>query len=123
MTSNDTTVVPVAAILSAWQAHDWQNGVAIDRLHALDRLTIRTRHSVYEVIVSSPSTGDVLVRGGEFFPEFTAARLAGSTLGGSFLKVRTIHVGFRVEFSLGQNFVLTSPVQGIERGPDVSVAG
>ncbi|HZR23616.1 MAG TPA: hypothetical protein VFA59_08525 [Vicinamibacterales bacterium] len=123
MTSNDTTVVPVAAILSAWQAHDWQNGVALDRLHPLDRLTIRTRHSIYEVIVSSPSSGDVLVRGGEFFPEFTPARLAGSTLGGSFLKLRTINIGFRLEFSLGPNFVLTSPVQAIECGPDASVSG
>jgi hypothetical protein len=123
MTSTQTTIVPAAAILSTWHAHDWRNGVSVNQLNALDRVTVRTRHSRYEIIVSSPSSGDVLVRGGEFFPEFTPARLAGSTLGGSFLKVRSIHVGFRLEFSLGQQFVLTSPVQSISVAGDVSVAG
>ena len=123
MTSSPTTIVPAAAVLSTWHAHDWQHGVGLHDLNALDRVTVRTRHSVYELIVSSPPTGDVLVRGGEFFPEFTPARLAGSTLGGSFLKVRAIHVGFRLELSLGQQFVLTSPVQSISVASDVTVAG
>ena len=112
--SERTTIVPAAALLSTWQAHAWRNGVSLDQLTALDRLLVRTRHSVYEIIVSAPSTGDVLVRGGTFFPEFTPARLAGSTLGGSFVKVRALHVGFRLEFTLGPQFVLTSAVQSIE---------
>ena len=116
-------MVPAAAVLSTWHAHDWQNGINVSHLAALDRVTVRTRHSVYEIIVSSPASGEVLVRGGEFFPEFTRARLAGCTLGGSFLKVRSIHVGFRLEFSLGQNFVLTSPVQSIAVAGDATVAG
>jgi len=123
MTSTQTTVVPAAAVLSTWHAHDWQDGISVGQLNALDRVTIHTRHSVYEIIISSPANGDVLVRGGEFFPDFTPARLAGCTLGGSFLKVRSIHVGFRVEFSLGQNFVLTSPVQSIAIRGDAKVAG
>jgi len=109
-----TMLVPAAALLSAWQQHDWQHGVSIEQLSALDRLLVRTRHSVYEIIVSTPASGDVLVRGGEFFPEFTAARIAGSTLGGSLVKVRSLHVGFRLEFSVGPQFVLTSVVQSID---------
>jgi len=112
--SERTTIVPAAALLSTWQAHGWHNGVSLDRLSALDRLVVRTRHSVYEIIVSSPSSGDVLVRGGAFFPDFTPARLAGSTLGGSFVKIRALHVGFRLEFTVGVQFVLTSVVQSIE---------
>jgi len=111
--SAQTTMVPAAALLSAWQAHGWHNGVSLERLTALDRLLVRTRHNVYEIIVSSPSTGDVLVRGGRYFPEFTPVRLAGSTLGGSFVKIRALHVGFRLEFTIGQQFVLTSVVQSI----------
>ncbi len=39
------------------------------------------------VSTKSPfSTGEVLLRGGEFFPVRTAVRLEGSTLGGSILK-------------------------------------
>jgi hypothetical protein len=103
--------------------NDDRAGGSVHQLNALDRITVRTRRSLYEIIVSSPATGDVLVRGGEFFPEFTSARLAGSTLGGSFLKVRSIHVGFRLEFSLGPQFVLTSPVQTISVAGDVRVSG
>jgi len=53
------------------------------------------------------------VRGGEFFPEFTTVRLAGSTLGGSFLKMRSIHLGFRIEFGVGRGVIVTSPVRTI----------
>lgn len=121
--SPQTTMVPAAAVLSTWQAHGWANGVALATLAPLDRLIVRTRHSVYEVILSDPSTGDVLVRGGAYFPEFTRVRLAGCTMGGSFLKIRSVHVGFRVEFSLGRQYVLTSPVQTIDVISPAEAAG
>jgi len=114
MRRDQTTIVPGAALLSTWEAHGWDEAVLLDRLAALDRVVVRTRHSVYDIIVSAPAAGDVLVRGGAFFPEFTPARLAGSTLGGSFVKVRAITRGFRLEFTLGQHFVLTSAVQSID---------
>ena len=112
--SGRTTVVPGAAVLSVWQHRRWDGGVSLDRLRALDRLIVRTSRSVYEIVVSSPDSGEVLVRGGDFFPAFAPARIAGSTLGGSVLKVRSIHPGFRLEFSVGREFVLTSPVRSIE---------
>jgi hypothetical protein len=123
MTSIQPATVPSAAVLSTWHSHRWDNGINLSQLAALDRVLVRTRNSLYEIIVSSPASGDVLVRGGEFFPEFTSARVAGATLGGSFLKLRSIHVGFRLEFTLGQNFVLTSPVETIDVATDVSVSG
>src|SRR5437762_6384563 len=87
-------LVPSGALLDTWSGLKWSEGVQIDRLPPLDRLTIRTRNSVYEVVVVAPTNGEVFVRGGAFFPEFTRAQLAGSSLGGSFLKVRAVHVGF-----------------------------
>ena len=123
MTSIQPATVPSAAVLSTWHSHRWDNGINLSQLAALDRVFVRTRNSLYEIIVSSPASGDVVVRGGEFFPEFTSARVAGATLGGSFLKLRSIHVGFRLEFTLGQNFVLTSPVETIDVATDVSVSG
>ena len=107
------TVVPTSALLSAWNGFEWDNGVNLSQLSPLDRITVRTRHSLYEIVVLSTDNAEVLVRGGEFFPEFTRVRLSGSSLGGSFLKLRTIHVGFRLELSLGRTFVLTSPVRRI----------
>ena len=66
-----------------------------------------------ELIVLTPGTAEVMVRGGAFFPEFTRARISGSSLGGSFLKLHTIHEGFRMELAEGGRVVITSPVQDV----------
>src|SRR5262245_58957391 len=112
-----TTAVPAAAVLSTWNSHSWDNGLHIDQLTALDRLTVVTQHSTYDIVIVSPVSGEVLVRGGEFFPEFTSVRLAGSTLGGSFLKMRSVHLGFRIEFAVGRGVIVTSPVRNISVAP------
>ena len=78
---------------------------------------VRTANSLYEVIVLSPAAGNILVRGGAFFPVFMPARLAGSSLGGSFLKLRSVHVGFRLEFSTDRGFIITSPVRSVAIAP------
>jgi hypothetical protein len=108
------SAVPASAVLSAWQTYPWRDGIQVDRLTALDRVTVRTRHSVYEIIVISSASAEVMVRGGEFFREFTRVRLAGCTLGGSFLKLRSIHIGFHIEFALGDGVIITSPVRSID---------
>jgi hypothetical protein len=88
----------------------------VNRLASLDRLTIRTRHSLYEIVIMAPETADVLVRGGAYFPVFTRAKVAGSSLGGSFLKVHGIFVGFRLELSDGARMIVTSPVEEVAAG-------
>lgn len=110
-TSIGPAAVPAAALLSTWSAHDWRDGLNLGELSALDRITARTYYSTYEIVVVSPTSGDVLVRGGQFFPEFTPARLAGASLGTSLLKMRSMHVGFRVEFALDDRVIITSPVR------------
>ena len=104
------STLPTAALLSAWNAYPWKDGVCLDQLAALDRVTVLTRNSCYEIVVVAPATGEVLVRGGSFFPEFTRARLAGCTLGGSFLKLRSVYTGFHMEFALAGGVIITSPV-------------
>lgn len=109
-------LVPAGALLDTWSAHAWSDGVMVDRLSALDRLLIRTRHSDYEIVIMSPENADVLVRGGAYFPVFTRAKVAGSSLGGSFLKVHGIYVGFRMELSDGARMIVTSPVEAVAPG-------
>jgi hypothetical protein len=111
------TAVPASATLSAWQQHPWSEGVSIDQLTPLDRLIVHTRHSTYEIIATEAGSADVLVRGGCFFREFTRARLAGATLGGSFLKLRSVHIGFAIEFALDRRAIVTSPVRSISVAP------
>jgi hypothetical protein len=107
------TAVPGSATLSAWQHHRWSEGLSIDQLAPLDRLIVRTHHSTYEIVANEGGSGEVLVRGGAFFPDFTPARLAGASLGGSFLKLRSVHVGFAIEFALDKRAIVTSPVRTI----------
>jgi len=89
------------------------DGVQMDRLAARDRLTVFTLHSAYEIVVVGPAEGEILVRGGQFFRDFTPAHLTGATLGGSFVKALSIYVGFRIAFDFGRGRVLTSSVKTI----------
>jgi hypothetical protein len=110
--------VPASGVLSAWSAHDWRGGVNLDDLIALECLIVKTENSTYEIILLSPDTAQILVRGGAFFPVFTHARLAGSSLGGSFLKLRSVHVGFRLEISTPRGFIITSAVRSVARAQE-----
>jgi hypothetical protein len=106
--------VPRAAVLDAWSDRDWSDGVHLYELSAMDRLMVTTRNSVYDIVVVSPRTGEVMVRGGIFFPSFTSAHFCGSSLGGSFLKLHVVHAGFCLELchdDLG--LIVTSPVQTV----------
>jgi hypothetical protein len=118
--SESATPVPVSGVLSAWSSHDWRGGVHLEELSALDQLVVKTENSTYEIILLSSATADVLVRGGAFYPVFTAARLAGSSLGGSFLKLRSVHVGFRMELSSERGFIVTSAVRSVAIAPHVT---
>ena len=109
--------IPAARVLSTWSARDWSNGVNINDLSPLERLLVRTENSTYEIVVLAPSTGNVLVRGGSFFPVLAPVRLSGSSMGGSFLKLRSVHVGLRVEFSTPAGAIVTSPVRSVDIAP------
>jgi hypothetical protein len=105
--------VPAQRLLSTWSSHDWCGGIRVDELAPLERLCVTTSNSTYEMVLVAPERAEVLVRGGAFFPVFTRAHLAGSSLGGSFLKLRSVHVGFRLELGTDRGFIITSPVRSV----------
>jgi hypothetical protein len=109
-----------AAVLDTWVAHDWSDGMRVDAVAALDTLYVRTLNTTYELTVLSPESGEVLVRGGKFFPERTRAHLAGSSLGGSFLKLRTVCPGFSMEIYHARRRIVTSRVQAVVPAPTTS---
>jgi hypothetical protein len=113
--SSSSTLVPAGAILENWSERDWKesNGVQIETRETLDRILVRTYNSVYELIVQCAAKGEILVRGGRFFHEFTRVHLAGSSLGGSFLKQLGIYVGLRMELIADAETIVTSPVTSI----------
>ena len=109
------SIHPAAANLDTWSSHEWTNGLQIETLPDLETLAVRTCNNTYEITVLSAWKGEILVRGGQFFPEPTRARLAGASLGGSFLKRRGIYVGFRMELQDEGRTIITTEVQSIGR--------
>ena len=109
----DQDSVPAGAILENWSKDPWTNGVQVDRMEDMEKLVIQTRNSLYEIIIIDGRSGEILVRGGQFFPELTPARLAGATLGGSFCKMRGIYTGFRMEINASGQRTVTTPVESI----------
>jgi hypothetical protein len=101
------------AVLDNWSDDPWANGVQVDRMEDMEKLVVETRNSLYEIIIIDGRCGEILVRGGQFFPELTPARLAGATLGGSFCKIRGIYAGFRMEINANGQRTVTTPVQSI----------
>jgi hypothetical protein len=105
--------IPAGAILDNWSKDPWKNGVQVDGMEDMEKLVIQTRNSLYEIIIIDGRSGEILVRGGQFFPELTPARLAGATLGGSFCKMRGIYTGFRMEINASGQRTVTTPVESI----------
>ncbi|HEY2380275.1 MAG TPA: hypothetical protein VGK48_03735 [Terriglobia bacterium] len=101
------------ALLDTWSSHSWTGGVQLETMRDMDALSVDTENSTYEITVISGRTGDILIRGGRFFPEFTPAKLAGSSLGGSFLKLRGVYTGFNLEIHFDQKMIVTSRVRKI----------
>ena len=106
-----------AATLDKWTAHDWSQGVLVPRLAPHDRLIVCTRNSTYEIVVTVPHTASVLVRGGAFFPSFTPAQLAGSSMGGGFLKLHGVYAGFQMELVTESCPIITTCVRSVSLIP------
>jgi hypothetical protein len=102
----------LAASLDAWLARDWSQAVHVGSLEEFQQIHVCTQNTLYELIVIN-QCGDVRVRGGRYFPDWTPARFAGSTAGGSFLKRLAINLGFQMEFELDRRRIITSPVRTI----------
>ena len=88
--------------------------VQIDSCEAPERIVVRTRNSVYDLVVCD-NEGDVLIRGGRLFPKFRRACLVGATAGGHNRKMLGIYEGLRLELFVDRRFVVTSTVLEISR--------
>jgi hypothetical protein len=112
--TNAEGVLLPGASLPTWLTHEPTEAVNLNHLAAFDRIMVITQNHSYEIVVTSSGSANVVVRGGHYFPEFTAARVAGSSVGGSFLKTRCITVGLRLEFtSANGHAIVTTRVRAI----------
>lgn len=109
----NTTHAPAACNLDTWSGLPWSDGLQLPSLHPLETIAVTTKNTVYEITLMNPCSGEVLVRGGSFFPIFTRVRLAGASLGGSFLKLLGIYVGFSMEIHTDAGPIVTTRVREI----------
>jgi hypothetical protein len=108
-----TSSVAAAAILDTWVSRAWTDGLQLESLPDFCEITVQTRNTLYEITVIDGPAREVTIRGGRFFADKTAARIAGSSLGGSFLKVGGIYAGFNLEIVAGGSTIVTTTVQSI----------
>ena len=73
-------IVSAGATLDFWSHEPWTNGVQIEQMDEMEMLLVRTRNSLYEITVMDGWRGEIVVRGGQFFPHATPAWLAGCLL-------------------------------------------
>ena len=106
-------LVPEPAVLETWTTRKWTDGVQIDELKQSDTLVVETAHHTYEITVIDPSVAEVFIRGGECFQKPTVARVVGASLGRSFLKLRGIYVGLKIELRDSKRLIVTSAVRKI----------
>jgi len=88
--------------------------IQLDSCAPFERIAVKTHASEYEVTVLSGRTGEVLIRGGRFFPEFRRVVLVGSRVGRG-LTQNTIDVGLRMELCDDLALYTTSPVEAVSR--------
>ena len=86
-----------------------------DSCAELETIVVKTRSSVYELVVLGGDHGDVLLRGGRHFKEFQRAVFLGSTAEGGSFQPRTIDIGLRMRFIVADGLFVTSAVKSLSR--------
>src|SRR5688572_20102389 len=76
-------------------------GIDVSTLRQGTQVVVDTQNSCYRLVMRDGCVGDALVEGGGHFPRETTARIEGSTLEGSLLKIGWIGVGLFLELSFG----------------------
>jgi hypothetical protein len=79
--------------------------VRLDSCAELEWILVSTRNSVYEVVVLSGDTGDVMIR----------ASIAGTLPGGCAMTLRTICVGLHLAVRAGGRSFVTSRIDAVSR--------
>jgi hypothetical protein len=86
-------------------------GINIRAVEPLTTVLVQTMNSLYRIILLDAGRSRIMVQGGQFFPDLVEADLAGSTLGGGFLKRHWIGGGLHMEIHWRGKRIVTSPVR------------
>jgi hypothetical protein len=109
------THVPQRSTLAGFaEAVSRTQGIDVQSVEPLTLLVVRTENSVYQIVLLGPGESRIAVQGGQFFGSLTEGRLAGSSFGGSLLKLAWVGVGLHLEIYARGQRIVTSRVRAIE---------
>ncbi|HTK30257.1 MAG TPA: hypothetical protein VL309_11925 [Vicinamibacterales bacterium] len=109
----DPSDYPVSAGLRVSAASGRTTGVDARMLRAGTILDIMTEHTRYHFVMAGGGEAKAMIQGGSYFPEPTAVRIAGSSIGSSVLKIDWIALGQSLELFAGTRRIVTSRVRAI----------
>jgi hypothetical protein len=89
------------------------SGVDVRKLPAETEVSVDTSNSHYRFVMLEGGSARALVRGGRYFDDDAEARIEGSTLGGTLLRLGWIGLGLSMELSVDGKRLGTSRVQSI----------
>jgi hypothetical protein len=89
------------------------SGVDVRALPAATEITVDTSNSHYRFVMLDDGGSRALVRGGRYFDDEAEARIEGSTLGGTLLRLGWIGLGLSMELSVQGRRLDTSRVRSI----------
>jgi hypothetical protein len=113
-------LVDVDSVCPAPQArlHGSVRGLDVRRLPQGAEVIVDTQNSRYRLVILERNASSALIQGGPYFDEATPARIEGSALTGSLLKLGWIGIGLFMEISAGDQRIVTSRVRSIVVEPD-----
>ncbi len=103
----------VSCCEDAASQNDRVTGIDLRSLPAGTAVVVDTRHSRYRLVMLDETGRNASVEWGAYFPRATTARVEGSPLGGSLLKVGWICLGLFLELSFAGKRIITSRVRSI----------
>jgi len=116
VTGGEAASLAVALPFEDLAAVPRDDSIQLDSCPQFQWILMRTRRSVYDLIVLSGKAGEVMIRGGSFFPEFQLATIVGSTLGGSAVKLGSICAGCHLELHVDGKSFVTSRIETVSLG-------
>jgi len=79
-----------------------------------ETVSAKTRNTLYTI--NKTGENDYLISGSKkYCPQPTDCKIAGSTWGGSMLKIGFIGIGMHLEMYLGQKGILTSMIESVNK--------
>jgi len=116
VTGGEAASLAVALPFEDLAAVPRDDSIQLDSCPQFQWILMRTRRSVYDLIVLSGKAGEVMIRGGSFFPEFQLATIVGSTLGGSAVRLGSICAGCHLELHVDGKSFVTSRIETVSLG-------